>query len=253
MRPDGGLSASSPTSTFPAPMAPSTPDGETEARAGLAILEAESLLRGLLTFAFQSAGHRVLQSGSHPGPFFQAMAHAPPRLVILGWVASPLDSSEDGMPPLQLLAWQRAVCPAVPALLLVRDLSDASAARLRDAGAKAVLDPCRAELPHLLGAVREALAPAGSNRALPVSGRRESVAATLTPREREVLRMVGEGASNTDIAAHLSITERTVRAHIGNLYRKLGVDSRARMALSARALEPQQTSAELDRLPFLDR
>ena len=117
----------------------------------------------------------------------------------------------------------------------------------------AVLDPSRTEVPHLLGAVREALQPPGSNQALPVVGTtRTSVAATLTPREREVLRMVGEGAANTDIAARLSITERTVRAHIGNLYRKLGVDSRARMALSARALEPQQTSAELDRLPYFE-
>lgn len=251
MRPDGGLPVPSPTATFPAPMAPSTPDGESEARAGLAILEAEALLRGLLTFALQSAGHRVTHSGSHPGPFFQAMAHAPPRLVLLGWVDSPLNPAEDGMPALQLLAWKRAVCPGVPALLLVRDLSDALETRLRAAGAVAVLDPSRTEVPHLLEAVREALPAPGANRALPMAGQRESLAATLTPREREVLRMVGEGAGNTDIAARLSITERTVRAHIGSLYRKLGVDSRARMALSARALDPQQTSAELDRLPFL--
>ncbi|HEX4205671.1 MAG TPA: response regulator transcription factor [Ktedonobacteraceae bacterium] len=57
----------------------------------------------------------------------------------------------------------------------------------------------------------------------------------LTEREREVLKGVARGERSKEIAAHLGITERTVRAYLTNIYNKLGVDSRA--AAVAVALE----------------
>ena len=47
--------------------------------------------------------------------------------------------------------------------------------------------------------------------------------ASLTDREREVLAAVSEGLSNKAIAARLGITERTVEAHITQLFNKLGI------------------------------
>jgi DNA-binding NarL/FixJ family response regulator len=56
--------------------------------------------------------------------------------------------------------------------------------------------------------------------------RREDPLAELTPREREVLSLVAEGMSNRAIAAQLYVTERTVEAHIKQVFLKLGlVDS----------------------------
>ena len=49
----------------------------------------------------------------------------------------------------------------------------------------------------------------------------------LTEREGEVLRAVAEGQTSKEIAYHLGITERTVKAHLTSIYNKLGVDSRA--------------------------
>jgi two-component system, NarL family, response regulator YdfI len=49
----------------------------------------------------------------------------------------------------------------------------------------------------------------------------------LTKREREVLAGVARGERSKEIAAHLGITERTVRAYLTNIYTKLNVDSRA--------------------------
>jgi len=49
----------------------------------------------------------------------------------------------------------------------------------------------------------------------------------LTEREREVLEAVAQGERSKEIAARLHITERTVKAHLTNIYNKLGVDSRA--------------------------
>jgi DNA-binding NarL/FixJ family response regulator len=48
----------------------------------------------------------------------------------------------------------------------------------------------------------------------------------LTGRELEILRLVARGASNSRIAAQLWVTEQTVKFHLSNTYRKLGVSNR---------------------------
>jgi DNA-binding NarL/FixJ family response regulator len=55
----------------------------------------------------------------------------------------------------------------------------------------------------------------------------DPVVATLTERERTALRLLCQGKSNAQIGWELGIAERTARNHIFNLYRKLGVHSRA--------------------------
>ncbi|NLM42147.1 MAG: response regulator transcription factor [Firmicutes bacterium] len=59
----------------------------------------------------------------------------------------------------------------------------------------------------------------------------------LTPREREVLKLIAQGMSNAEIAAALFISEHTVKNHVSNIYRKLGDNDRTRVALLARAEE----------------
>jgi DNA-binding NarL/FixJ family response regulator len=44
----------------------------------------------------------------------------------------------------------------------------------------------------------------------------------LTPREVDVLRLVGKGNANKEIGAQLSLTEETVKSHIRNILAKLG-------------------------------
>jgi DNA-binding NarL/FixJ family response regulator len=62
---------------------------------------------------------------------------------------------------------------------------------------------------------------------------RAAPAGDLTPRELEVLRHVGAGKANKEIAAALGITERTARAHVSNILRKLGLSSRTQAAVWA--------------------
>ena len=49
----------------------------------------------------------------------------------------------------------------------------------------------------------------------------------LSSREVEVLRLIGRGLSNTEIASHLYISEVTVKSHIGHIFSKLDVRDRA--------------------------
>jgi len=59
------------------------------------------------------------------------------------------------------------------------------------------------------------------------------VAEGLNPREMEVLRLIATGKTNKEAAVELKISERTVQAHMLNVFRKLGVSSRTMAVLHA--------------------
>ena len=59
--------------------------------------------------------------------------------------------------------------------------------------------------------------------------------AALTLREREIAELIGNGESNKQIARQLLITERTVKAHVTGIFRKLGVGDRLSLALRVSA------------------
>jgi DNA-binding NarL/FixJ family response regulator len=95
------------------------------------------------------------------------------------------------------------------------------------------------EPPELLNAVRAAAAghvpldPRVAGVLLPTSSSARPEDA-LSPRELEVLRLVAEGRANKQIARALGISERTVKAHLGRVFRQLGVADRTSAALWAR-------------------
>jgi DNA-binding NarL/FixJ family response regulator len=59
-------------------------------------------------------------------------------------------------------------------------------------------------------------------------------APALSPRELEVLRLVAKGMANKQIGRTLGISERTVKVHLGNVFRRIGVQDRTSAALWAR-------------------
>jgi len=62
----------------------------------------------------------------------------------------------------------------------------------------------------------------------------QDVFADLTSREREILELIARGEANTSIAERLSISLKTVRNHVSNIYSKLQVVDRAQAVIRAR-------------------
>ncbi|WP_420369971.1 response regulator [Curtobacterium sp. L1-20] len=77
--------------------------------------------------------------------------------------------------------------------------------------------------------VARALLPAAGHRTAP-----DGTGVQLPPRERDVLVRIGRGLSNRQIATELGIAERTVKVHVGSLFRRIGVADRTSAALWAR-------------------
>lgn len=85
-----------------------------------------------------------------------------------------------------------------------------------------------------LGATREADAAAALLRSLGVKGRAGPRSdGELSKREREVLRLLGEGLTNAEIAKRLFISPKTAEHHVGRVFQKLGLRSRSEAAAYA--------------------
>lgn len=63
-----------------------------------------------------------------------------------------------------------------------------------------------------------------------------TIAASISPREQEILQSLSLGLSNRDIAKQYSISDSTVKTHLENIYRKLGVGGRVQAVTQARFL-----------------
>ena len=145
------------------------------------------------------------------------------------------------MPRMDGIAATREVKARWPVIEVVAMTSFVEEAMVRDAleaGAAGYLLK-DADADEVAGAIRAAYAGQAHldptvARLLADSVRRpHRVGDDLTPREREVLGLVAEGASNRQIAETLVVSERTARTHVSAILSKLGLVSRTQAALWA--------------------
>jgi two-component system, NarL family, response regulator LiaR len=80
---------------------------------------------------------------------------------------------------------------------------------------------------------RGTLSPAALQVLIRTSGRSPAPGADLTSREREVLALMAEGLSNTEIAKKLIVSPSTIKSHVSNILSKLEVTSRTEAAALA--------------------
>ena len=114
-----------------------------------------------------------------------------------------------------------------PVIALVDDPAAEAAAALR-AGARAVLrrDASAPELVAAIEAVAAGLVVLHPD-AVPRPPQSDAAAEPLTRREREILGLLADGLGNKAIAARLGISDHTVKAHVGAIFDKLHVGTRA--------------------------
>lgn len=141
----------------------------------------------------------------------------------------------DGM---QTLAAVRTRFPSVASVVLT-SFGDADRVQAAlDAGANGYL--LKDASPDQVAAAVRAVAggevyvdPSVSGSLLKARRTETDALSRLTDRERGVLKLVGEGLSNREIAKRLTISERTARTHVSNILGKLGLASRTQAALIA--------------------
>jgi DNA-binding NarL/FixJ family response regulator len=169
----------------------------------------------------------VVASSTSPKHALALLAEHAPELVVIG-----LDGYESDVDALTFLRSAREQLPNVRAIVLSAYRDPARIEAALQAGAVAyVLKTVEPE--DLAYAMRQAFThsvyvaatapPAGEQWPLaPGNGAVNAV----TRREAEILRLVAEGHSNADVARMLWIAEQTVKFHLSNIYRKLGVSNR---------------------------
>ncbi|PYC82637.1 DNA-binding response regulator [Streptomyces tateyamensis] len=99
------------------------------------------------------------------------------------------------------------------------------------AAGQSMLDP--ATTAHLMASLRHRDEPAAGPGL-----------ADLTPREQEVLALIGKGETNRQIGRELYLAEKTVKNHISRILAKLGVERRIQAAVLATRLEPPASRAD---------
>ena len=133
---------------------------------------------------------------------------------------------DDGDRPRDVLARLREIADEAPgarALLLTADVGDARAAEAFEAGAHGVI--AKTMHPVALGTLlREIVRGNVVQRFEPAAP--PGAPCGLTTREMEILGLAAQGMTNGRIARELWITEQTVKFHLSNTYRKLGVANR---------------------------
>jgi DNA-binding NarL/FixJ family response regulator len=190
----------------------------------LAVVAESSLLIDAIALGLRQGGEFVLVV--EPGTWTtsaERICQARPDIVLL-------DDMERGPEVIELICALHILAPATPLLVLTMLMEQDWLDAVFAAGATGAI--AKSTNPATLSMLlRETLnghvltvQPSGA-----VSVQRPAKTPTdspLTARELEILRLIAEGSTNGEIARQLWVTEQTVKFHLSNVYRKLGVTNR---------------------------
>jgi DNA-binding NarL/FixJ family response regulator len=161
-----------------------------------------------------------------------------------------LDLHMPGALGFSALCWFTGQLPAVPVVMVSANAQPDTVRRALDHGAAAFLSKS-AGLEEMQRCMEAVMAGArGLHPGLSLGNRGARLQAldvaetlsSLTPQQFRVASMLVEGLLNKQIAGHLEVKEATVKAHMTEIFRKLGVHSRTQavLALASLAVEPAE-------------
>jgi NarL family two-component system response regulator LiaR len=198
----------------------------------LLIVDDHSVVReGLRAFLRLQEGIEVVGEAASADDAVSVAATASPDVVLLDLVMP----EGDGIGAIRRLL---EVAPGVRVLVLTSFADDAQIFAAIAAGAVGYLlkdvDPqALADGIRDVHAGRPALHASVAARLMRRSGSPRPTSDRLTPRERDVLRLVVEGLANKQIAQRLGIGEKTIKTHVSRVLAKLGVTDRTQAAVLA--------------------
>jgi DNA-binding NarL/FixJ family response regulator len=194
----------------------------------LLIVDDHAVVRqGFAVLAGQGfAGAVVVQAGTAAEALVAVAQHPDLDMVVLDLVLP------DGS-GLQAIADVGRLRPDLPVLVLASSEDVADIRRALARGACGYV-PKSAAGSTLLSAIRLGLDGETYIPPLVLHAQPPAQAAQVTPRQRDVLRLLAEGCSNKAIARALGLSEKTVKAHLASLFRTLNVSSRTQAIAVAR-------------------
>jgi DNA-binding NarL/FixJ family response regulator len=201
------------------------------AKISVAIVEDSDLIRELTIRAIDQSGEfEVSHTYANAEDAIAFLPKEPPQIALM-------DIQLPGMSGIECLAKLKDTCPSTQFMMFTGSEENDDIFDALKAGATGYL--LKGQDPEiLLGALRD-LYHGGSPMSATIARRvvmafhspamtaRQGEAEELTDRERELLRLLGTGLRNKEIADSLYISLDTVKKHINNIYRKLHVQSRA--------------------------
>lgn len=211
---------------------------DTNAVIRVAIIEDHPFVREALTQLLESNGCNVASQHDDASAFLASLEMAPVDVAIV-------DLALRGGDGLAIVSALQQFHPEVRSLVYTASTEPGIAEQCFRAGARGFLHKTGVAAVGLVQAVQavaqgQSVFPTDFVASMFESQAQRPQAASrlrdLSAREREILAYIGEGADNLKIASLLGISERTVKAHVSNLYRKLAQENRTQMALLARQL-----------------
>lgn len=214
-----------------------------DSKVRILVADDHALIREGLRKVLEMEDDLVVVGESHDGPStLERVRETQPDVVTL-------DVSMPGMSGLEVARRLREEFPSLKIIILtVHDdqacLLDAvraggQAYLLKDSEPAHLIEAIRAVhaggtyfpaefVSHLVEDYRKVTVEAAAAREPAAGGKPQ-----LTERETEILRLIGQGASNREIAERLCISEKTVKNHVSSLLHKLELDGRTQAAIFA--------------------
>jgi DNA-binding NarL/FixJ family response regulator len=155
-----------------------------------------------------------------------------------------LDLHMPGAVGFSALSWFSGQCPATPIIMISANTHPDTVRRALDHGAAAFLSKS-ADIDSIQSCIETVMAgERGLHPGLEAGGRGASLQAldvadtlsSLTPQQFRVASMLVEGLLNKQIAWELGVKESTIKAHLTEIFRKLGVQSRTQAVLALASL-----------------